>query len=184
MSKLRERLTYANVVSTLCLCILLGGSAYAATRLPNNSVGTKQLKKGAVSLSKIKPSAISAIKGQKGERGDRGPQGEAGHAGQDATRLFARIVASNGFAAVKSGVTEGENTGLGTYSIDFTSDLSNCALQVTTGVGIPVNPGDIYSDGSGATVRVSAADSSVALVATTDEEGTPANVSFFIAAFC
>src|SRR5215203_5340093 len=166
MRALRGRLTYANVMATIAVFIALGGASYAAIKLPKNSVGTKQLKKEAVSLSKIKTSAKSAMKGQKGEQGDRGPQGEAGPAGQDATRLFARIVASNGFAAIKSGVTEGENTGLGTYSIDF----SNCALQVTTGVGIPVNPGDIYSDGSGATVRVSAADSSVALVATTDEE--------------
>src|SRR5215207_4284554 len=184
MEKLRARLSYANVMATIAVFIALGGASYAAIKLPKNSVGTKQLKKEAVSLSKIKTSAKSAMKGQKGEQGDRGPQGEAGPAGQHATRLFARIVASNGFALNKNGVTEGENTGVGSYSIDFTSDLSNCVLQVTTGVGLPVNPGDIYSDGSGATVRVSAADSSVALVGTVDEEGTPTNASFFIAAFC
>jgi len=64
MSKLRERLTYANVVSTLCLCILLGGSAYAATKLPKNSVGTKQIKKNAVAGGKIKKSAVTGAKVQ------------------------------------------------------------------------------------------------------------------------
>jgi hypothetical protein len=43
MRRVRDRLTYANVVSTLCLFLLLGGEAYAATQLPKNSVGTKQL---------------------------------------------------------------------------------------------------------------------------------------------
>ena len=43
--KLRGKLTYANVVSTLCLFLLLGGGAYAATHLKKNSVGTGQNKK-------------------------------------------------------------------------------------------------------------------------------------------
>lgn len=56
---LRSRLTYANVVSTLCLFILLGGSAYAAAVLPNNSVGSKQLKTGAVTTSKLHKGAVT-----------------------------------------------------------------------------------------------------------------------------
>ena len=180
---MRGRLTYANVMATVALFIALGGASYAAIKLPKNSVGTKQLKKEAVSLSKIKASARSAMNGQKGEQGDRGPQGEAGPAGPDATRLFARIVGSDGHAAIKSGVTEGENTGLGTYSIDFTRSLSDCAVQVTLGRGSPILPGDIYGTG-GATVRISEADSSIAIVEPVDEDALPANRSFFIAAFC
>jgi hypothetical protein len=48
LTRLRPRLTYANVISTLCLFIVLGGGAYAANALPKNSVGAKQLKKDAV----------------------------------------------------------------------------------------------------------------------------------------
>jgi hypothetical protein len=44
-----RRLTYANVVAKLALFVALGGSAYAATQLKKNSVGTRQLKNGAVS---------------------------------------------------------------------------------------------------------------------------------------
>jgi hypothetical protein len=48
LAKLRNHLTYANVVSTLCLFILLGGSAFAATRLSRNSVRSVHIKNGQV----------------------------------------------------------------------------------------------------------------------------------------
>ena len=54
LNRLRPRVTYANVVSSLCLFVLLGGAAYAASTLPKNSVGTKQLKKNAVTSAKVK----------------------------------------------------------------------------------------------------------------------------------
>ena len=50
--------TYANVVSTLCLVLVLGGVAYAAATLPRNSVGTRQLKKGAVTSPKVKNGSL------------------------------------------------------------------------------------------------------------------------------
>lgn len=56
---LRARFTYANVVSTLCLFLLLsGGVAYAAIVIPAHSVGTNQLKNNAVTSAKIKDHAI------------------------------------------------------------------------------------------------------------------------------
>jgi len=59
---MRPRLTYANVMSTLCFFLLLGGGAYAAGHLGKNSVGPKQLKKGAVTSAKIKSNAINTAK--------------------------------------------------------------------------------------------------------------------------
>src|ERR1700709_797480 len=55
MNRLRSKLTYANVVSTLCLVLVMGGgSAYAASQvLPADSVGTAQLKSGAVTQTKL-----------------------------------------------------------------------------------------------------------------------------------
>jgi hypothetical protein len=89
---LRERLTYANVVATLCLFLLLGGGAYAATQLPANSVGTKQIKDRAVTGEKLSRSVLKEIAkivkkysprqpneiGPAGPRGATGPQGPAG----------------------------------------------------------------------------------------------------------
>jgi hypothetical protein len=43
----------SNAVGYLALFVALGGSAYAASRLPANSVGTKQLQNGAVTGQKV-----------------------------------------------------------------------------------------------------------------------------------
>jgi hypothetical protein len=49
----------ALVISIVALFVALGGSSYAAiTALPANSVGTKQLKNGAVSTAKLKASVL------------------------------------------------------------------------------------------------------------------------------
>jgi hypothetical protein len=58
----RQRLTYANVVSSLCLFILLGGGAYAATSLRRNSVGSAQLRNGSVSNPKLARNAVTGAK--------------------------------------------------------------------------------------------------------------------------
>jgi hypothetical protein len=63
MKKLRSKLTYANVISTLCLFLVLGGgAAFAATQLPKNSVGAKQLKANSVTAAKIKNGAVTGAK--------------------------------------------------------------------------------------------------------------------------
>jgi hypothetical protein len=60
MKRRRSKLTYANVVSTLCLFLLLGGTAYATLSLPKNSVGPKQLKPNSVTGNKVKNGSIAA----------------------------------------------------------------------------------------------------------------------------
>lgn len=52
----------ALVVSSIALFVALGGTTYAATSLPRNSVGAKQLKKNAVISQKIKNRAVTAAK--------------------------------------------------------------------------------------------------------------------------
>jgi hypothetical protein len=49
----------AMVVACLALIVALGGTSYAAIRLPANSVGTKQLKKGAVTGVKVKSNTLA-----------------------------------------------------------------------------------------------------------------------------
>ena len=64
---MRPKLTYANVTATLALVIAVGGaSAFAATQLAKNSVGSKQLKKNSVTTAKIRKEAVTAAKVKKG----------------------------------------------------------------------------------------------------------------------
>ena len=55
------KLNYANVIATIALFVALSGIAVAAG-LPKNSVGTKQLKRGAVNAAKLKRGAVTAGK--------------------------------------------------------------------------------------------------------------------------
>jgi hypothetical protein len=81
MRALRSRLTYANVISTLCLFLLLGGGAYAASSLPTNSVGPKQLRRRAVTPAKLAPATVKKLSGHAGPIGPRGAKGDPGAPG-------------------------------------------------------------------------------------------------------
>jgi hypothetical protein len=58
----RKHLTYANVVSTVCLFLALGGVAYAGTKLAKGSVGSEQLKAEAVTKAKLAASSVNSKK--------------------------------------------------------------------------------------------------------------------------
>lgn len=94
MNRLRKHLTFANVIACTALFVALGGVGYAATELPADSVGTRQLQKGAVTPGKLSEEARAALRGpegpaglagQRGERGERGERGPAGPAGANGT---------------------------------------------------------------------------------------------------
>ena len=80
------RLQPTTVVSLVALFVVLGGTGYAAIKLPANSVGTKQLKKNAVTLKKIKKSTRKRLKGQKGAPGPTGATGSQGATGATGPR--------------------------------------------------------------------------------------------------
>ncbi len=87
MKQIRKRLTYANVMSSLAVFLILGGAtAFAAGHLGKNTVGTKQLKKNSVNSAKVKDGSLLAgdfKSGQlpQGPKGDQGPKGEKGDPG-------------------------------------------------------------------------------------------------------
>jgi hypothetical protein len=62
LSGFRQRLSYANVASTLALFIALGGASYAAIKLPKDSVGGRQIKAGAVKAGDLADGAVKASK--------------------------------------------------------------------------------------------------------------------------
>jgi hypothetical protein len=78
-------------IGLLALFVALGGTSYAAINLPRNSVGSKQIKRNAVSGAKVKnrslgvsdlsPSAIASLTGRKGDPGDPGAPGAPGQPG-------------------------------------------------------------------------------------------------------
>jgi hypothetical protein len=82
MKRTLDRLTYANVMATVAVFIALGGVGYAAVKLPKNSVGARQLKKGAVTPAKISAAATKALSGARGPAGSTGPQGPQGLRGE------------------------------------------------------------------------------------------------------
>ena len=45
---MHKHLSFANVMSMIAVAIALGGTSYAALKLPKNSVGSNQIKKNAV----------------------------------------------------------------------------------------------------------------------------------------
>ena len=88
LERLRPRLTYANVIATLALFLALGGgAAFAAATLGKNTVGSKQLKRNAVTGAKVKNGSLRAADFRDGElpRGERGPEGLRGERGTPGT---------------------------------------------------------------------------------------------------
>lgn len=112
MSRIRGRLSFANIIAVTALFVALGGTAYAVGLGPN-SVGTKELKPRAVERQDLAPDAVAGGKvedgtlalkdfaenqvpagaegmagpvGPQGERGPAGPQGAQGERGSDGLR--------------------------------------------------------------------------------------------------
>jgi Collagen triple helix repeat (20 copies) len=87
---------HSGVLACVALLVALGGTSYAAVTVARNSVGSAQLKAGAVTPAKLADENVTAAKvargglslddlapGQlvDGPRGDRGPVGDRGVAG-------------------------------------------------------------------------------------------------------
>src|SRR5689334_13933817 len=99
----RRRPSAALVISIIALAFAIGGTSYAALKLPTNSVGTRQIKKNAVTSAKVKDLslkrqdfAVGAL--PVGPKGDTGPPGRDGTNGMNGTngtngsaRAYARV---------------------------------------------------------------------------------------------
>jgi hypothetical protein len=113
MKRLPSKLTYANVISTLALFLVLaGGTAFAASQLEKESVGTNALKKEAVTPIKLSKKAKSTLTGAsgpkgatgaKGATGPQGPQGPTGAAGATKIDVQYGAEANGSFAHCPAG---------------------------------------------------------------------------------
>jgi hypothetical protein len=97
------------VVAVTALTVALGGTSYAVITLPKNSVGTKQLRKNAVTSAKIKSGTVRASDLQSSLRtaiaapgpvGATGPAGPAGAPGTPGGFDLSKIVNRVGAAVV------------------------------------------------------------------------------------
>src|SRR3954468_7443331 len=99
-----KRPSPAMIVALVALFVALGGGAYAALKLPKNSVGAKQIRKHAVTPSKVAPSTARRFKGAKGDPGTPGQQGETGAPGPGAKIFTAdpSVTASDAYTVLGS----------------------------------------------------------------------------------
>jgi hypothetical protein len=108
----------ALVVSLIALFVSLGGGAYAALNLPANSVGTKQLKNGAVSSPKLAPQRPHRLPTRVSGRRGRGVRLREGQ------RLFFEPVhedrqPSGQIQLHRGGVVELKRVSTGVYDVHF-----------------------------------------------------------------
>jgi hypothetical protein len=136
---------YANVTATMALIVSLGGTSYAAIKLPKDSVGANQLRADAVSSSKVKdasllskdfkagqlPAGPHGPAGAPGAPGSKGDTGAPGAPGASATRLWAVIDMTTPRLVRGSGATAVEDVYYGWNNVVFDRDISACAWLAT-----------------------------------------------------
>ena len=102
MARLRAQAQSPAVwIALLALFVALGGTGYAAVKIGKNSIGTKQLKRGAVKTPDIAANAVTGAKVKRGSLASsdfkasslpRGPQGLRGPAGAAGSPAFGAVL--------------------------------------------------------------------------------------------
>lgn len=201
-SRLRSKLTYANVTASIALFVALGGTGYAATQLPRNSVGTKQIRTNGVGASELRLSAVTSrdirdggiaardmsASARKSLTGATGPSGPVGPAGS-ATDYRAIVISGGGDAYNKSKVTA---TSSGEYRVYFNgqsslpADVSGCAFAATL-AAVPFGNGGSIQEPEAGRITVGFVKDDVgpaALVRTYGADGASKPQPFHITASC
>jgi hypothetical protein len=142
MRRLAGKMTYANVISTICLFLLLGGgAAFAASQLGKNSVGSKQLKKNAVTNAKIKKNAVTGGKVKNGSLSGADID-QASLTAVRAANVTAISVSGDGTCSpalpFPTGVTT-EHTAKGSCKVNFPTSQANCSANATVHHRLGVN---------------------------------------------
>jgi hypothetical protein len=131
------RPSHTTVAAYMALFVALGGTSYAAVKLPRNSVGGKQIKPNAVSSSKVKNGSLRLADfgagqvpaGPRGADGAPGTPGADGSPGADGTAAaFARV----GAAGLLDGGSPPQNKNVVQANIQHDA----VAGSTTTGPGV------------------------------------------------
>jgi hypothetical protein len=135
---MRHKPSPALVVSLLALIVAMGGTSYAAIKLPKNSVGAAQLKKNAVTSAKVKNGSLlkSDFKSGQLPAGPQGLQGPAGPAGAPGKN------GANAATSVTFADSAGKTVADGANSADSTDTVACAAGAKATGGGVIVTDTD------------------------------------------
>src|SRR3954468_21273931 len=136
-----SRCSYSNVAATLALVLAMTGGAYAAVKLPRNSVGNAQIRSGAVSSSEIRNGGVRSrdvrdrtlgvkdlsIAARKSLRGATGPTGPAGAPAV----TFKASIGSGGDPAAGNAAGVTHDPGSNAYTVRFSADVGACVPAAT-----------------------------------------------------
>ena len=184
---IRGNLSYANVVATLALFVALGGTGYAALKLPRDSVGPAQIRSKAVGNSELQSRAVNSrvirnrsirlpdisTSARSSLKGEQGPPGAP-------AMTFRAAVSSGGVAALGNARSVQHISGSNEYRIDFGSNPSAC---ITTATLAAVQAGPVLEQPQAGRITVSR-DGSRVLVKTFAASGSPAEQPFHLALGC
>ena len=151
MKQIRKRLSYANVMSSVAVFLVLGGGA-AFAALGKGTVGTPQLKGNAVTTPKIKRNSVKtgkiALEAVKAGRlaKDAVPTNRLRDSAVNSAKvnesiqksndlLFVTVAPANAAAAIKRGRGAQSVTRIGTghYAVTFDRDIAGCTWLATYG---------------------------------------------------
>jgi hypothetical protein len=150
LKRLRSKLTYSNVISTVCLFLLVGGgTAFAANHLGKNSVGSKQLKKNSVTASKIANGAVAGSKINLSTLGTVPSASTAANANHAATADSATNAANANHAATADSATNAGHANTADNA-SATGGIHSAKLEFLSGTNAP--PTTIFS-ADGLTLR-------------------------------
>ncbi len=82
-----KRLTYSNVTASIALFVALGGTSYAVTQLPRNSVGSTQVRDGSLQRKDLASGMSRGPRGSEGPQGPVGATGARGSVGPSSVRI-------------------------------------------------------------------------------------------------
>lgn len=189
-----RRPRHGTVVAYVALFAALGGTSYAAATLPRNSVGSSQLRAGAVTNRDIANSAVTGAKvrngsltaadfkagsSPQGPAGPAGPQGPAGAPGSGAAIAFGNV-------AQDGTVVTAQSQGIATNNIIHNVAGGYCIaglaqaprnIQVTPQYGFN---GAVTANAVLGAAGQCAAGTQVTVVLTSNVTGAAINNGFFI----
>lgn len=147
MRRLGPQLTYANVASSLCLFMLLGGSAYAAALMTGKNVKNESLtgadvRNGSIRGADVGDGSLTAADfrlgalraGPQGAKGDRGPAGDPGTKGDPGPP------GARGEQGVPGPVSETLPSGLtlrGIWALSMNNQVFEATVGAATAISFP-----------------------------------------------